>query len=86
MTVKEIYLGATAPVTREKLVTKSARGTRKCNCRQKLVTRQVGPGMYQQYTEQTCEDCPNVKLVRERADLKVEVDPGVPRRARNSIF
>lgn len=38
MTVKEIYLGATAPVTREKLVTKSARGTRKCNCRQKLVT------------------------------------------------
>jgi len=78
MTVKEIYLGATAPVTREKLVTKSARGTRKCNCRQKLVTRQVGPGMYQQYTEQTCEDCPNVKLVRERTDLKVEVDPGVP--------
>lgn len=32
MMVKEIYFGATASVTREKLVTKSARGTRKCNC------------------------------------------------------
>jgi len=34
--------------------------------------------MYQQYSEETCEDCPNVKLVRERADLNVEVDPGTP--------
>ena len=77
-TVKEVYLGASVPVSRAKLVTKSAKGTRKCNCRQKLVTRQVGPGMYQQYTEQTCEDCPNVKLVREDVDLNVEVDPGAP--------
>jgi len=78
MSVEETYLGARVPVRREKMVTKAARGTRKCNCRQKLVTRQVGPGMYQQYSEETCEDCPNVKLVRERADLNVEVDPGMP--------
>ena len=78
LSVEETYLGARAAVRREKMVTKAAKGTRKCNCRQKLVTRQVGPGMYQQYTEQTCEDCPNVKLVRERADLNVEVDPGTP--------
>ena len=76
--VKEVYLGASVRVRREKLVTKSARGTRKCNCKQKLVTRQVGPGMYQQYAEQQCEDCPNVKLVREGADLTVDIDPGVP--------
>ncbi|OUS48182.1 molecular chaperone [Ostreococcus tauri] len=77
-TCEEIYLGASVPVSRAKLVTKSAKGTRKCNCRQKLVTRQVGPGMYQQYTEQTCEDCPNVKLVREDVDLTVEIEAGAP--------
>ena len=77
-TVEEIYLGKRARVSRDKLVTKAARGTRKCNCRQKLVTRQVGPGMYQQYTEQQCEDCPNVKYVRELVDLFVEVEAGAP--------
>jgi len=77
-TIEEIYLGKRARVTRDKLVTKPARGTRKCNCRQKLVTRQVGPGMYQQYTEQQCEDCPNVKLTREEVELFVEVEAGAP--------
>jgi DnaJ homolog subfamily B member 11 len=77
-TVEDIYLGKRTRVSRDKLVTKAARGTRKCNCRQKLVTRQVGPGMYQQYTEQQCEDCPNVKLVREKIDLFVEVEAGAP--------
>lgn len=31
---------------------KPAPGTRKCNCKQKVVTQQIGPGMYQQYTTQ----------------------------------
>ena len=37
---------------RDKSVFKPAAGTRKCKCRQKVVTQQVGPGMYQQYTQQ----------------------------------
>lgn len=39
-------------VTRDKSVWKPAPGTRKCNCKQKVVTQQIGPGMYQQYTTQ----------------------------------
>lgn len=39
-------------VIRDKNVLKPAPGTRKCNCRQKVVTHQIGPGMYQQYTTQ----------------------------------
>ena len=34
-----------------------APGKRKCNCRQRVVTRQIGPGMYQQYTEDECDEC-----------------------------
>lgn len=41
-----------------------------------MVTRQVGPGMYQQYTTQECEDCQNVKLVRESVELTVSLEPG----------
>jgi len=78
ITMAEAYLGMTTQVKREKLVTKAAKGTRKCNCRARLVTRQVGPGMYQQYQEEQCEECPNVKLMREGVDLTVEVDAGAP--------
>lgn len=39
-------------ITRVKSVIKPAPGKRKCNCRHKVVTQQVGPGMYQQYTTQ----------------------------------
>lgn len=41
-------------VVRDKNVAKPAPGKRKCNCKQKVVTQQVGPGMYQQYTKQVC--------------------------------
>ena len=39
-------------VVRDKNVVKPAKGTRQCNCRNKMVTRQLGPGMFQQYTTQ----------------------------------
>ena len=39
-------------VVRDKNVLKPAPGKRKCNCKQKVVTQQVGPGMFQQYTTQ----------------------------------
>jgi DnaJ family protein B protein 11 len=64
-------------VTREKGVYKNTRGTRKCNCKTKMATRQIAPGMYQQYPTQTCEDCPAVKLVRTSETLRVEVEPGM---------
>ena len=56
---------------------KPAKGKRQCRCKNKMVTRQLGPGMYQQYTTQECEECDNVKVERERETLKVRVEPGM---------
>lgn len=39
-------------VVRDKNVIVPAPGKRKCNCRQKVVTKQLGPGMFQQFTQQ----------------------------------
>ena len=39
-------------MVRDKAVIKPAPGKRKCKCKSKLVTRQMGPGMFQQYTQQ----------------------------------
>lgn len=39
-------------VWREKNVIKPAPGKRKCNCRNEVYHRQIGPGMFQQMTEQ----------------------------------
>ena len=39
-------------VVRDKNVIKPAPGKRQCNCRNKMVTKQVGPGMFQQYAMQ----------------------------------
>lgn len=78
VTLEDLYLGKHYTITRVKSVIKPAPGTRKCNCRHKVVTQQVGPGMYQQYTTQVCEDCPNVKYVTEREQLTVSVEPGMP--------
>lgn len=53
-------------VVRDKNVLKPAPGKRKCNCKQKVVTQQVGPGMYQQYTTQ-------VRLYRMGGHVQVAV-------------
>ena len=42
-------------VTRDKPVAKPAPGVRQCNCRNKVVTRQLGPGMFQQFQQQECQ-------------------------------
>ena len=65
-------------VTRDKNVIKPAKGKRQCNCRNKVVTRQVGPGMFQQYTTQECEECQNVAYARQSDTLTVTVEPGTP--------
>lgn len=67
-------------VKRDKNVVKPGKGKRQCNCKNKVVTRQLGPGMFQQYTTQECETCQAVKLEREAVTLSVNVDPGMRER------
>ena len=62
---------------RDKPVARPAKGTRKCNCRNKVVTRQLGPGMFQQFQQQECAECPNVAYARETEALSVAVEPGM---------
>jgi hypothetical protein len=49
-------------VWREKNVVKPAPGKRRCNCRNEVYHRQIGPGMFQQMTEQ-------VKCISEDVDI-----------------
>lgn len=54
-----------------------AKGTRKCNCRQEMVTRNLGPGRFQMMQQTVCDECPNVKLVNEERTLEMEVEAGM---------
>lgn len=47
---------------------------------------QVGPGMYQQYAQQECDECDNVKYEREALPISVEIDPGTADGGRLSFF
>ena len=78
VTIRDLYLGKVLNVARDKNVIVPAKGKRKCNCKQRMVTKQIGPGMFQQYAKEECEECPNVKLARESGFLRAEIDPGVP--------
>jgi DnaJ family protein B protein 11 len=51
-TLEDLYMGGSMKVWREKNVIKPAPGKRKCNCRNEVYHRQIGPGMFQQMTEQ----------------------------------
>ena len=42
-----------------------------------MVTKQLGPGMFQQFQTQECEQCSNVKYARESETLQVKVEPGM---------
>jgi len=76
VSIKDLYLGRTLQVGRDKDIIKPAKGKRKCNCKQRMVTRQLGPGMFQQYAKEECEECANVRMAREQSVLSVEVEPG----------
>eukprot|EP00244_Chara_vulgaris_P014916 TRINITY_DN970_c0_g1_i2.p1 TRINITY_DN970_c0_g1~~TRINITY_DN970_c0_g1_i2.p1 ORF type:complete len:335 (-),score=66.84 TRINITY_DN970_c0_g1_i2:30-1034(-) len=76
-TLEDLYMGQSFKMYRDKNVIKPAPGKRKCNCKNKMVTRQIGPGMYQQFTQQVCEDCPNVKYEREGTPVTVDVEKGM---------
>jgi DnaJ-class molecular chaperone len=77
VSLRDLYVGREVVATRDKPVLKPAEGKRPCKCRQKLVTRQIGPGMFQQMTHQECDECQAVKLERERDTLTVHVEPGM---------
>ncbi|XP_065860400.1 dnaJ protein ERDJ3B [Euphorbia lathyris] len=76
-TLEDLYMGGTLKVWREKNVIKSAPGKRRCNCRNEVYHKQIGPGMFQQMTEQVCEQCPNVKYVREGYHVTVDIEKGM---------
>ncbi|CAG0880095.1 unnamed protein product [Darwinula stevensoni] len=77
VTLEELYSGNFVEVVRNKPVIKPARGTRKCNCRPEMVTRQLGPGRFQMTQQTVCDECPNVRLENEERVLEVEVEPGM---------
>ncbi|KAF9607242.1 hypothetical protein IFM89_033449 [Coptis chinensis] len=75
--LEDLYMGGTLKVWREKNILKSAPGKRRCNCRNEVYHRQIGPGMFQQMTEQVCEQCPNVKYEREGYHVTVDIEKGM---------
>lgn len=77
VTLEELYNGNFVELIRKKPVYKPGQGTRKCNCRQEMVTRQLGPGRFQMLQQAVCDECPNVKLVTEERILEVEVEQGM---------
>uniref|UniRef100_A0A1B6KZU8 J domain-containing protein n=1 Tax=Graphocephala atropunctata TaxID=36148 RepID=A0A1B6KZU8_9HEMI len=77
VTLEELYSGNFIEITRNKPVMRPAKGTRKCNCRQEMTTRQMGPGRFQMMQHTVCDECPNVKLVNEERTLEIEVEPGM---------
>jgi len=77
VTLEELYVGNFVELTHNKPVMKPAKGTRKCNCRQEMVTRSLGPGRFQMTQQQVCDECPNVKFVTEEHLLEVEIETGM---------
>lgn len=76
-TLEDLYMGGSLKVWREKNVIKPAPGKRRCNCRNEVYHKQIGPGMFQQMTEQVCEQCQNVKYEREGYSLTVDIEKGM---------
>ncbi|KAL3635396.1 hypothetical protein CASFOL_019943 [Castilleja foliolosa] len=76
-TLEDLYMGGTLKVWRVKNVIKPASVKRRCNCRNEVYHKQIGPGMFQQMTEQVCEQCPNVKYEREGEFVTVDIEKGM---------
>ncbi|CAH9098609.1 unnamed protein product [Cuscuta epithymum] len=75
--LEDLYMGGSLKVWREKNILKPAPGKRRCNCRNEVYHRQIGPGMFQQMTEQVCDQCPNVKYEREGYYVTVDIEKGM---------
>jgi len=77
VTLEDLYSGTFVEITRNKPVLKPAKGTRKCNCRQEMITKNLGPGRFQMMQHTVCDECPNVKMVNEERTLEMEIEPGM---------
>ncbi|XP_058082872.1 dnaJ protein ERDJ3B [Magnolia sinica] len=75
--LEDLYMGGSLKIWREKNILKPAPGKRRCNCRNEVYHKQIGPGMFQQMTEQVCEQCPNVKYEREGYFVTVDIEKGM---------
>jgi DnaJ family protein B protein 11 len=53
-TMQDVYVGRHVTIDRVKSTYQTAPGKRQCNCRMKMHTKQIGPGMYQQFQKQVC--------------------------------
>merc|ERR1712241_571751 len=76
-TLEELFVGNFVEMTHNKPVAKAAKGTRRCNCRQEMVTRSLGPGRFQMTQQEVCDECPNIRFVSEEHNLEVEIEPGM---------
>merc|ERR1712241_189794 len=77
VTLEELYVGNFVELTHNRPVAKPAAGKRRCNCRQEMVTRSLGPGRFQMTQQEVCDECPNVKYVTEEKYMDIEVEVGV---------
>lgn len=77
VSLEELYNGNFVEITHNKPVLKPAPGTRRCNCRQELQTKSLGPGRFQMIQQTVCDECPNVKFVTEDRLLEVEIEAGM---------
>lgn len=77
VTYEELYVGKFVELQRIKSVYKPASGTRKCNCRQEMITRQLSPGRFQMMQQSVCDECPNKELSTQEKILEVEIEPGM---------
>lgn len=77
VTYEELYVGQFVEIQRIKPIFKPAKGTRKCNCRQEMITRALGPGRFQMMQQTVCDECPNMELTTQEKTLEVEVEPGM---------
>jgi DnaJ family protein B protein 11 len=73
----DLYTGHTASILRRKGTVKTAPGTRECRCKTRMKTKQMGPGMFQQFPKQECERCSNAHITPEQITLQAEVEPGM---------
>lgn len=77
VTLEELYNGEFVEIVRNKPVAKPTEGTRKCNCRQEMITRQMGPNSFQMMQSTVCDECPNVRWETEERVLEVEIEQGM---------
>ncbi|VVC32994.1 DnaJ domain,Chaperone DnaJ, C-terminal,DnaJ domain, conserved site,HSP40/DnaJ peptide-binding [Cinara cedri] len=77
VSLEELYNGNFVQITRNKPVIKPASGTRQCNCRQEMITKQLGPGRFQMMQQNVCDECPNIVMITEESMLEIEIEPGM---------